>query len=302
MTASTDYTAQEIIVVAGAKILEDNKVVFVGTGLPMVASLLAKMTHAPGLIPVFEAGAVGPPLKVGLPLSVGDSKTFTSASYLKGLNAAFEMTQRGYADIGFIGGAEVDMYGNLNSTMIGDFPEGYLKPKVRLPGSGGASDMAASCERTILIVPHDKRKFNKKLQYVTSPGFLDGSPNARYNAGLQGKGPYRVITTKAILDFDEDSHRMRILQIFPGETIESIQAATGFELLVAPNVSNFDPPTVEEVRMIREDIDPTQAFVKRSPTRNINKNEIDDGMDHANEPLPFIHPKNESVLQASQQR
>ncbi len=271
MTASTDYTAQEIIVVAGAKILEDNKVVFVGTGLPMVASLLAKMTHAPGLIPVFEAGAVGPPLGVGLPLSVGDSKTFTGASFLNGLNTAFEMTQRGFADIGFIGGAEVDMYGNLNSTMIGDFPGSYQQPTVRLPGSGGASDMAASCERTILIVPHDKRKFSKKLQYVTSPGYLDGSHNARYNAGLQGEGPYRVITTKAILDFDEETHRMRILQTFPGETIESIQAATGFELLVAPNVSAFAPPTVEDIQMIRENIDPTQAFVKRPKVNKMNK-------------------------------
>ncbi|MFN2353864.1 MAG: CoA-transferase subunit beta [Desulfopila sp.] len=294
MTASSDYTAQEIIVVAGAKILEDRKVVFVGTGLPMVASLLAKLTHAPGLIPVFEAGAVGPPLKVGLPLSVGDSKTFTSASYLKGLNAAFEMTQRGYADIGFIGGAEVDMYGNLNSTMIGDFPDGYQKPKVRLPGSGGASDMAASCERTILIIPHDKRKFNKKLQYVTSPGFLDGSPNARYNAGLQGKGPYRVITTKAILDFDEETHRMRILQVFPGENVASVQAATGFELLVSPNVSTFAAPTVEELRMIREDIDPTQAFVKQLAKQKSVEFDKDNQ-------VPFLTPKSERMLHASQQ-
>jgi len=155
--------------------------------------------------------------------------------------------------------------------MIGNFPDSYKKPKVRLPGSGGASDMAASCERTILIVPHDKRKFSKKLQYVTSPGHLDGSPNARYNAGLQGKGPYRVITTKAILDFDKETNRMRILQTFPGETIESIQAATGFELLVAPNVSTFEPPTIEEVRMIREDIDPTQAFVKRPKKGELHK-------------------------------
>lgn len=260
---STDYTAQEIIVVAGAKVLEDKKVVFVGTGLPMVASLLAKLTHAPGLITVFEAGAVGPPLLHGLPLSVGDSKTFTGASYVKGLNAAFELTQRGFADFGFIGGAEVDMFGNLNSTMIGNFPEGYQKPKVRLPGSGGASDMAASCERTILIVPHDKKKFNAKLNYITSPGHLDGSPNARYNAGMQGKGPYRLISTKGIFDFEEKSKRMRILSTFPGETIESIQAATGFELLIAPNVSEFPAPTAEEVRMIREDIDPTGVFVKR---------------------------------------
>lgn len=264
MTVSTDYTAQEIIVVAGAKVLEDKKIVFVGTGLPMVASLLAKLTHAPGLIPVFEAGAVGPPLKHGLPISVGDSKTFTGASYVKGLNGAFELTQRGFADFGFIGGAEVDMYGNLNSTMMGDFPAGYQKPKVRLPGSGGASDMAASCERTILIVPHDKKKFNEKLSYVTSPGHLDGTPGARFNAGLQGKGPYRLISTKGIFDFDEQTKRMRILFTFPGETVKSIQDNTGFELLVAPNVSEFPAPTVEEIRLIREAVDPGGVFVKRA--------------------------------------
>ncbi len=264
MTAAKDYTAQEIIVVAGSKVLEDNKIVFVGTGLPMVAALLAIRTHAPGLIPVFEAGAVGPPLKHGLPVSVGDSKTFTGASYLQGLNAAFELTQRGFADYGFIGGAEVDMYGNLNSTMIGSFPDGYQKPKVRLPGSGGASDMAASCERTILIVPHDKKKFSEKLTYVTSPGHLDGSPNARFKAGMQGKGPYRVITTKGIFDFEEKSKRMRLLQTFPGETVDSIKENTGFELLVADNVSEFTPPTTEEVRLIREEIDPAGVFVKRA--------------------------------------
>jgi glutaconate CoA-transferase subunit B len=264
MTVSTDYTAQEIIVVAGAKVLENNKIVFVGTGLPMVASLLAIRTHAPGLIPVFEAGAVGPPLHHGLPISVGDSKTFTGASYLKGLNGAFELTQRGFADFGFIGGAEVDMYGNLNSTMMGDYPDGYQKPKVRLPGSGGASDMAASCDRTILIVPHDKKKFNEKLSYVTSPGHLDGSPNARYKAGMQGKGPYRLITTKGIFDFEEKSKRMRLIHTFPGETVESIQAATGFELLIAADVTQFAPPTVEEVRMIREEVDPLGIFVKRA--------------------------------------
>jgi glutaconate CoA-transferase subunit B len=180
------------------------------------------------------------------------------------LNGAFELTQRGFADFGFIGGAEVDMYGNLNSTMMGDFPAGYQKPKVRLPGSGGASDMAASCERTILIVPHDKKKFNEKLSYVTSPGHLDGSPNARYNAGMQGKGPYRLITTKGIFDFEEKTKRMRLIQMFPGETVESIQAATGFELLIADNVTEFPAPTVEEVRLIREEIDPNGVFVKRA--------------------------------------
>ncbi len=263
MSVARDYNAQEIIIVAGSRMLEDKKVVFVGTGLPMVASLLAKMTHAPSLIPVFEAGAVGPQLEVGLPVSVGDSKTYTSASYVKGLNSAFELTQRGFADYGFIGGAEIDMYGNLNSTMIGRFPQDYQRPKVRLPGSGGASDMAASCEKTILIVPHDKRKFTPKLQYVTSPGHIDGSKDARWKAGLQGEGPYRLITTRGIFDFEKESKRMRLIQTFPGETKESIQAETGFELLFADNVESFSPPSEEEVRMIREDIDSGQIFVKR---------------------------------------
>ncbi|PIE43029.1 MAG: glutaconate CoA-transferase [Gammaproteobacteria bacterium] len=264
MDVSTDYTPQEIIVLAGAKVLEDKKVVFVGTGLPMVASLLAKLTHAPNLILVFEAGAVGPPLEVGLPISVGDSKTCARASYIKGLNGAFEMTQRGFADFGFIGGAEIDMYGNINSTMMGDFPAGYQKPVVRLPGSGGASDMAASCERTILILPHEKRKFSEKLQYFTSPGYIDGSKDARWKAGLQGKGPYRVITTKGVFDFAEESKRMRLIQVFPGETKESIQNETGFELLFADNVIEFAPPKVAEIRLIREKIDPGQAFIKWS--------------------------------------
>ncbi|PID73537.1 MAG: glutaconate CoA-transferase [Desulfobacterales bacterium] len=261
--ATVEYTPAEMLVVAGSRILEDNKMVFVGTGLPMVAGLLAKQTHAPGLMPVFEAGAMGPPLTVGLPVSVGDSKTITGASYVKGLNAAFEMTQRGFCDFGFIGGAEVDPYGNLNSTMMGDFANAYQKPKVRLPGSGGASDMAASCERTILIVPHQKRKFNEKLDYVTSPGHIDGSPGAREKYGLYGKGPYRIITTKAIMDFKGENNRMRLIHTFPGETPESVQAETGFELAMAPDITEFAPPTAEEIHLIRDVIDPNQAFVKR---------------------------------------
>ncbi len=261
----TAYTPQEMIVVAGSRVLEDNKVVFVGTGLPMIATLLAIRNRAPGIIPVFEAGAVGPPLEVGLPFSVGDSRTISRSSFVRGLNAAFEMTQRGFCDYGFVGGAEIDPFGNLNSTMIGDFPEGYQTPRARLPGSGGASDMASSCERTILIMPHERRRFNEKISYLTSPGYLDGSPGAREKAGLLGKGPHRVITTKAILGFDDDTRRMKILQTFPGETVESIQAATGFDLLVDPDVAPFDPPSPTELMLIREEIDPTGFFCKKPP-------------------------------------
>ena len=146
--------------------------------------------------------------------------------------------------------------------MMGKFPENYMKPTTRLPGSGGVSDMASSCERTILIMPHELRRFNKKLNYITSPGYLDGSPGAR-NAGLIGKGPYRVITTKAILGFDDKTHRMKLLQTLPGETAASVQAATGFELLMDSDVVSADPPTETELRMIREVIDPLGFFVKK---------------------------------------
>jgi glutaconate CoA-transferase, subunit B len=258
-----DYTPQEMIVIAGSRVLEDNKVVFVGTGLPMIATLLAKKTHAPGIIAVFEAGAVGPTLESGLPFSVGDSRTSSGASYVRGLNAAFELTQRGFCDYGFVGGAEIDPFGNLNSTMMGKFPEDYMKPTTRLPGSGGASDMASSCEQTILIMPHEYRRFNKKLNYITSPGYLDGSPGARKKAGLVGKGPYRVITTKAVLGFDDETHRMKLLHTLPGETAASVQTATGFELLMDAKVSAFAPPTETELRMIREVIDPLGFFVKK---------------------------------------
>ncbi|MDD2420752.1 MAG: glutaconate CoA-transferase [Heliobacteriaceae bacterium] len=258
-----NFTPQEMIVVAGSRTLPDKKVVFAGTGLPMVAITLAQLTHGPGIVPVFEAGAVGPELSRGLPLSVGDSRTTYKANYLLGLNSAFELTQRGYCDFGFIGGAEIDPYGNLNSTMMGTFPDGYQKPKVRLPGSGGASDMACSCEQTIIIMVHEPRRFNEKISYVTSPGFLDGSPNARQKAGLVGKGPYRVITTKAILGFDEETSRMKLLATLPGETPKSVQDATGFELIIPSDVIEFEPPTEEEIRLIREQIDPKGYFVAK---------------------------------------
>jgi glutaconate CoA-transferase subunit B len=260
---ATDFSPSEMIVTAGARQLENKKVIFAGTGLPMVGITLAQLTHGPDIIPVFEGGAVGPTLNRSLPLSVGDSRTTGSANFIQGLNSSFELTQRGFIDVGFIGGAEVDPYGNLNSTMIGNFPENYMNPDIRLPGSGGAGDMSCSCTYTILIVQHELRRFVEKLQYTTSPGHLDGSPDARKKAGLQGKGPRRVITTKALMGFDDETKRMKILATMPGETVESVQAATGFELLVDENLYEFEPPTKEEIRLIREKIDPTQIYCKR---------------------------------------
>lgn len=263
MDYATDYSPGEMIVTAGARQLENNKVIFAGTGLPMVGITLAQLTNGPGIIPVFEAGAVGPTLNRGLPLSVGDSRTTSRANFIQGLNSAFELTQRGFIDIGFIGGAEIDPYGNLNSTMIGKFPQNYMKPIVRLPGSGGAGDMSCSCTYTILIVQHESRRFVEKLQYCTSLGHMDGTKDVRKKAGLQGKGPKWVITTKALMGFDDDTKRMKIVATMPGETVESVQDATGFELMVDEDVYEFDPPSKEEIRLIREVIDPTQIFCKR---------------------------------------
>ncbi len=258
-----DFTIQEMLVVAGSRQLEDNKVVFAGTGLPMLCVTLAQLTHARGIIPVFEGGAVGPVLIRGLPLSVGDSRTSCRASYLQGLNSVFELTQRGFIDIGLIGGAEIDPYGNLNSTMIGFFPDEYQKPRVRLPGSGGAGDMACSCTRTIIIMAHEQRRFSFRLNYYTSMGFFNGSPGARGKAGLLGKGPFRVITSKALLGFDEGTKRMKIIATMPGETVEKIQKATGFELLVDPDLYEFESPTAQEIRLIREVIDPQGSLIKK---------------------------------------
>ncbi len=263
MIQTDGFTSQEMIVVAGARILEDNKVIFAGTGLPLIAITLAQLTHAPGIVPVFEAGAVGSTLSRGLPLSVGDSRTANQANFLQGLNSAFELTQRGFCDYGFIGGAEIDPYGNLNSTMLGQFPAQCQKPLVRLPGSGGASDMASSCERTIIIMVHEKRRFNPKLHYLTSPGYLDGSPGAREKAGLAGQGPYRVITTRALLGFEKESRRMMMLATLPGETVQSVVENTGFELIIPDRIEKLEPPSAEELRLIRKVIDPQGYFIKK---------------------------------------
>src|SRR5210317_570479 len=172
------YTPVEMITYTGSRILEDKKIVFVGTGLPMIAAMHAQLTHAPGLGMIFEAGALSPILDMGLPLSVGDTRACRKACYLKGLCAVFELTQRGCADYAFIGGAQIDCYGNVNSTFEGG---SYSKPRTRFPGSGGAGVMAASCEKTIIIMALEKRRFVKKLDFLTSIGFGDGSPDYREN-------------------------------------------------------------------------------------------------------------------------
>ncbi|MBM9512586.1 CoA-transferase subunit beta [Desulfogranum marinum] len=255
-----DYGPFEMIAYAGSKVLEDETVVFVGTGLPIIASLHAQLTHAPQLQMIFEAGSLGAQLDQGLPLSVGDTKAFRKALYAKGLCGAFELTQRGYSDYAFIGGAEIDMYGNLNSTFQGGT---YSESKVRFPGSGGAGAMSANCEKTIAIMALEKRRFTEKLQFVTSIGYGDGSPDYREKAGVYGSGPYRVITNEALFGYDKDTRRMMLLEVLPGLTPADIQEKVGFELLISPDLKEMAEPTEEDLRLLRDECDPDGYFLKR---------------------------------------
>jgi glutaconate CoA-transferase subunit B len=255
-----EYGPFEMIAFTGSRVLEDETIVFVGTGLPIIASMHAQLTHAPNLNMIFEAGSFGAILEQGLPLSVGDTKAFRKAVYAKGLCAAFELTQRGHVDYAFIGGAQIDMYGNINSHFEGGT---YWKTKTRFPGSGGAGAMAANCEKTIAIMALEKRRFVNKIDFVTSIGFGDGSADYRRKAGVMGSGPYRVITNQAVFGFDEETRRMMLLEVLPGKTAADIQELVSFELLISPDLREMKEPGDEDLRLLREVIDPEGYFLKR---------------------------------------
>jgi len=252
---TTEYTPTELLAYVAAGLLEDGKSVFVGTGLPMIATMLAQRTHAPNLLVIFEAGGIGPQMPV-LPISVGDSRTFYRAVAASSMHDVMSASQSGYLDYGFLGAAQIDRYGNLNTTIIGE----WERPKVRLPGSGGANDVGSLCWRTIIVMRQDKRRFVEQLDFLTTPGYLDG-PGARERAGLPaGTGPYRVITQLGLYGFDEQSRRMTLLATHPGITVEDIQANSGFELIIPDEVGTTEPPP-PEVRGILREIDPTGMVI-----------------------------------------
>jgi glutaconate CoA-transferase subunit B len=255
-----EYTPFEMIAYTGSRVLEDGKIVFVGTGLPIIASMHAQMTHAPNLNIIFEAGPLSSILDMGMPLSVGDTRACRKACYLKGLAGVFEITQRGYADYGFIGGAQIDMYGNVCSTFQGGT---YEKPQTRFPGSGGAGAMAASCEKTIIIMALEKRRFVNGLDFLTSIGYGDGSTDYRERSGVPGHGPYRVITNQALFGFDEKTKRMMLLEAAPGKTAADIQDMVDFELLISPDLKVMEEPDENDLRLLREQIDPDGYFLSR---------------------------------------
>lgn len=256
MNAEPPYNLTELLACVAADLLQDGCSVFVGTGLPLVAGMLAQRTHAPGLLIIFEAGGIGPQVPV-LPISVGDSRTYYQASAASSMHDVMSASQAGYVDYGFLGGAAMDCYGNINTTVIGE----WNQPKVRLPGSGGANDVGSFCWRTIYLMRQQSRRtFVKKLDFITTPGYLSG-PGARERAGLPaGCGPYRVITQLGVYGFDEATRRLQLLALHPGVTVEEVQEASEFEILIPDKIVTSKEPTAEQLRVLRE-IDPAGKVI-----------------------------------------
>lgn len=254
------YTLRELMAVVAARQLEDGKSVAVGTGLPLVAAMLAQKTHAPNLVIFFEAGGIAPQLPT-LPISVGDSRTIHKALCTTTLIDIMDSMRRGFIDYAFLGGAQIDKYGNLNSTMIGD---DYEHPKVRFPGSGGANDFGSLAWETLIVMDrHSPRRFVGKVDFITTPGYLYG-PGAREEEGLSpNTGPTKVITDLCLFDFDPETKIMRLKALHPDITIEDIKKATGFEFIIPDSIETTITPSEEDIRLLHEVIDPNGFVFKK---------------------------------------
>jgi glutaconate CoA-transferase subunit B len=252
----TTYSKTELMICVAARLFEDGTTCFIGTGIPMLAAMLAAKTTAPNLVPVFEFGGLGAILEE-LPRAVGEARTFHKGISALGICDTMETAQRGFIDYGFLGGAQIDPYGNLNSVTIGD----HDHPKVRLPGSGGGNDVGSFCWKTIAIMQHDARRFIPKVDFLTTPGFLTG-PGSREEAGLPpGTGPAYVVSTMGLMDYEPSSCRMRLKGLYPGVTEQEIVSNTGFELIMPDKVDAIAAPSAEELRLLREEIDPLKFYI-----------------------------------------
>jgi glutaconate CoA-transferase subunit B len=253
---SPAFNAQELLAVIASRELRDDTTVFAGVGGARQAAALARQRHAPRLTMVIEGGIIGPEIAAGkLPISTNEMRAAYRATMLPAITDAFLFAQRGFVDVGFMGGAQIDQYGNINTTVIGE----YARPKVRLPGTGGANDIASLCREVIIVTAHEKRRFVPRVDFITSPAWLAGD-GSRARAGLLFGGVSRVVTTLGILGFDPATKRMRIEATHPGVTVQTIRENTGFELLEAPEVCVTDPPSISELTMLRA-LDPDRRFL-----------------------------------------
>ncbi|MEU3269954.1 CoA-transferase [Saccharomonospora sp. NPDC006951] len=241
-------TPDELMTITASRLLADNRVVFAGIGVPTVACALAKRRQAPDLTIVLEGGIVGLRLRAGqLPDSTNEMRAAVDVDQLTGITDVFLAAQRGFFDYGFLGCAQIDQYGNVNSSVIGD----RAAPSVRLPGTGGANDIASLCTETFVVTRHERRRFVEKVDYVTTPGFLGGGC-ARAAAGLGFGGISTVITDLAVLDFHERTKQMRVRALQPGVSLAEVEKATGFGLLVADDLGALPEPEPAEIALLRE--------------------------------------------------
>lgn len=250
------YSSAELMIVNAARLLRDGDVVFVGVGQPNLACNLAKRTHAPNLVMIYEAGVIGAE-PARLPLSIGDPTLVSGSLSVVSMYDIFSnYLQRGNVDVGFMGGAQIDKYGNINATVIG----GYDSPKVRLPGSGGSQEIAAWANRCYIMTPHQKRRFPEKVEFMTSAGFIGGR-NDRKKAGLRGGGMLAVVTDIGVMEPNETGE-MTLTQLHPGKTAEDAQANTGWDLKTGARIETTHPVTADELRILRDELDPTGIYLK----------------------------------------
>lgn len=257
---SDEYTSVEYMICMAARLVEDSRTVFIGYGMPQIAAILAQRLYAPNICQVYEYGAIGP--EVATPFRrnmMADARNSHRSYQWTTMNTMIAHACAGYIDYGILGAAQLDKYGNINSTMIGD---DYKRPRLRFTGSGGGNEVASLCWRTIILMQHEKRRFLEKIDFITSPGYLDGSENAREKAGLPANtGPYRVITSMALFDFDPKTKQMRLIGLGPGVTAEEVKDNTGFDILVADKLGQLEPPRADELKLLREDIDPDRVVI-----------------------------------------
>ncbi|MDI7268935.1 MAG: CoA-transferase [Myxococcota bacterium] len=261
--SGASFTDTEFMICLSARSIEDSSTVFVGYGMPQIAAILAQRLYAPGIVQVYEYGAIGPDVATPFRRNMmADARNSRRSFAWTTMNPMFAYASAGFIDYGVLGAAQIDPFGNVNSTVIGGT---YERPKVRFTGSGGGNEVASLCWRTILLTEHEKRRFVPTLDYMTSPGYLDGTEGARERAGLpRGTGPHRVVTSIAMYDFDPATRRMRIVGTREGCDAKAVCDAMMFEPLVADRVETLAAPTADELRVLREEIDPDRVVIGRA--------------------------------------
>lgn len=252
-----NYTPAEIMTAVAAREMRDGEVVFVGIGLPNLACNLARATHAPNLVLIYESGAVGA-VPERLPVSIGDPALVTGSLMVCSMAEVFQsLLQNGRIEVGFLGGAQIDRYGNINTTVVGD----YYHPAVRLPGSGGAAEIAIHARRTVVVSRLDRRAFPEAVDFVTSPGHQCKGRNRR-ELGMPGAGPTKVVTDKAILVSDPATGELVLASLYPGVEATEVMDQIGWRLRSLSRLVPVDPPSDRELYLLREVLDPKRLYLK----------------------------------------